>query len=153
MQNSLFSRLRCFVAEDSEGGSLVEMAVMLPLIMLIMTGIFSFSTALYQKLQLAEAVSSIGHYLATARGDADPCATAISSLKNAAPGLDSTKMTVTLTQNSTDLPTSCPTTPTSSTLSAGSMITVKAYYPTGLALYGSNYASINLGSQISEVVQ
>jgi Flp pilus assembly protein TadG len=153
MQNSLFSRLRCSVAEDSEGGALVEMAVTLPLVMLIMTGIFSFSTVLYQKLQLAEAVSNAGHYLATARGDTDPCATAIAAVKSSVPGLAAKNITVTLTQNGTALATSCPTTSTSSTLVEGSNVTVLASYPTGLALYGSGYSSIDLGSQISEVVQ
>jgi Flp pilus assembly protein TadG len=153
MQYSLFSRLRRFVAGNSEGGALVEMAVTLPLVMLIMTGIFSFSSVLYQKLQLAEAVSNAGHYLATARGDTDPCATAISAVKNSAPGLVTKNITVTLTQSGTALGTSCPTTSTSSTLVAGSNVTVQASYPSGLALYGSSYANINLGSQISEVVQ
>jgi Flp pilus assembly protein TadG len=153
MQYSLFSRVRCFVAEDSEGGALVEMAVTLPLVMLIMTGIFSFSSVLYQKLQLAEAVSNSGHYLATARGDTDPCATAITAVTSGAPALKSNNITITLTQNGSALPTSCPTTSTSSTLVQGSTVLVRASYPTGLALYGSSYASINLGSQISEVVQ
>ena len=60
MMKSVISRVRRFLHSDSEGGALVEMAVTLPLIMLIMTGIFSFSMALYQKLQLAEAVAAAG---------------------------------------------------------------------------------------------
>jgi len=48
------------------------MAVTLPIVMAVMTGIFSFSIALYQKLQLAEAVSNAGHMLVTDGGDNGP---------------------------------------------------------------------------------
>ena len=61
-------RVRTFLRSREEGGALVEMAVTLPIVMVIMTGVFSFSIALYQKLQLAEAVSVGGRQLAVARG-------------------------------------------------------------------------------------
>lgn len=153
MKTSLVSRVRRFFGSDSEGNALVEMAVTLPLVMLIMTGIFSFSFVLYQKLQLAEAVSNAGHYLATARGDSDPCANAIADVYAAAPGLTQANITITLSQAGTTLPTSCPTTPTSSTLQQGSTAVVTATYPTGLTVYGTSYASFSLASQVSEVVQ
>jgi Flp pilus assembly protein TadG len=156
MKNSLVARVRRFVVSDSEGGALVEMAVTVPLVFLIMTGIFSFSTCLYQKIQLAEAVSNAGHYLAVARGDHDPCATATNSILNGSPGLSTSLLTVTLSQNGTTLPASCPgsgTNGASSTLIQGANVQVNATYQTGLAVYGTPYSSINLGSQITEVVQ
>ena len=85
--SSEIARLRGLFGTDSEGGALVEMAVTLPIVMAVMTGIFSFSIALYQKLQLAEAVSNAGHLLATDRGDTDPCTTATNAVYAAAPGL------------------------------------------------------------------
>jgi Flp pilus assembly protein TadG len=153
MKNSLVSRVRAFFKADSEGSALVEMAVTVPLVMLIMTGIVSFSFVLYQKLQLAEAVSNAGHYLATARGDTDPCASAITAIKSGAPGLSPKQLTTTLAQSGTALPTSCPTSSTSSTLVHGSTVEVSATYPTSLSVYGMGYSSFNLVSQISEVVQ
>jgi Flp pilus assembly protein TadG len=153
VKTSLVSRVRGLLSSDSEGGAIVEMAVTLPLVMLILTGIVSFSFVLYQKLQLAEAVSNAGHYLATARGDTDPCANAIAAVQNAAPGLSPSQLTISLTQDGTALPTSCPTTPSSSTLVHGSTASVSATYPTALSVYGSSYSSFNLVSQISEVVQ
>lgn len=72
MKRSVFRAFQRLFHSDSEGGALVEMAVTLPLIMLIMTGIFSFSMALYQKLQLAETVAAAGRQLAVDRGDHDP---------------------------------------------------------------------------------
>lgn len=43
---------------SDRGSALVELAVALPIVMLIMTGIFSFSIALNQKLVLTEAISA-----------------------------------------------------------------------------------------------
>jgi Flp pilus assembly protein TadG len=149
MKHSLVSRIRRFLVADSEGGALVEMAVTLPLVMIIMTGIVSFSFALYQKLQLAEAVSNAGHYLAVARGDTNPCATAISSIYAAAPGLSSGAMNISLTQNGSALPNSC----TGNTLTQYSTVSVLVTYPTSLSVYGMPYSSFNLSQQITEIVQ
>lgn len=154
MKRSIALRMKR-LGSDSEGGALVEMAVTLPLIMLIMTGIFSFSMALYQKLQLAEAVSNAGRYLATARGVDDPCARTINAVYDASPGLshDSKVMTITLTQDGTNLPATCPTTATSETLTQGHNVSILVTYNTNLAVYGSGFSALNLQSQIAEVVQ
>ncbi len=79
--------VRAFFGRDSEGSALVEMALSLPILLAIMTGIFSFSIALYQKLQLAEGVSTAGRVLAVDRGAVDPCLDATNALYAAAPGL------------------------------------------------------------------
>lgn len=149
MRHSLVSRVRRFLVADSEGGALVEMAVTLPLVMIIMTGIFSFSFALYQKLQLAEAVSNAGHYLAVARGDTNPCATAINAVYAGAPALSSGAMNITLIDNGNPLPTSC----NSSTLNQYDTVSVQVTYPTSLSVYGMPYAGFNLSQQITEIVQ
>lgn len=142
---------------DNEGSAIIEMAVSLPLIMLIMTGIFSFSVALYQKLQLAEAVSNAGHYLAVARGDHDPCATATAAVQNAAPGLSTKSLTITIILNgTTETSSSCPgtgTTGANTDLAEGKNAQIKVTYPTALNVYGRSFASFNLQSQVTEVVQ
>ena len=53
----------------------MEVALVTPIILLLMTGMFSVSMVTYEKLQLAEAVSTGARQLAIARGDTDPCAT------------------------------------------------------------------------------
>lgn len=154
MQNSLFSRLRCFVAKDSEGGALVEMAVTLPLVMLIMTGIFSFSLLLFQEIQLTETVSNAGRYLAVARQAPDPCATVYNTINNT-PGLFGTNPTITITQNGTQIPTTCPYNATTGTsyLIQGATANIAVSVSRGLALYGFSYRTLNIGSQVSEIVQ
>jgi Flp pilus assembly protein TadG len=156
MKHSLVSRVRGLLVSDSEGGAIVEIAVTLPLVMLIMTGIFSFSMALYQKVQLAEAVSNTGHYLAVARGDHDPCANAIADVYAGAPGLTANNINITITQAGTTLPASCPgigANGPSTTLVQGDSATVQVTYSTGLGVYGSQFSNFNLTSQISEVIQ
>jgi Flp pilus assembly protein TadG len=158
MKHSLVSRVRSLLLSDSEGGAIIEIAVTLPLVMLIMTGIFSFSLALYQKLQLAEAVSNAGHYLAVARGDHDPCANAVADVIAGAPGLTANSIVVTMSLNGTALPQSCPgtlaTDPSSTFASAqGETVTVGATYVTSLGVYQSQYSTLTLASQISEIVQ
>jgi Flp pilus assembly protein TadG len=98
-KHSVVARVRSFLGSDGEGGALVEMAVTLPVLLLLMTGIFSFSVALYQKLQLAEAVGNAGRTLAVDRGSADPCQDATTAIYAAAPGLTQSSLTLTYTLN------------------------------------------------------
>jgi Flp pilus assembly protein TadG len=146
----------------TEGSALVEMAVTLPLVMLIMTGIFSFSIALYQKLMLAEAVSNAGRVLASDRGDNDPCKTAANALSSAAPGLTPSGITVTFVLDGTTQPgsgpattASCPGTGTTanSYMVAGQTAQIQAKYSCSLGVYNTSFSSCQLGSQITEEVQ
>jgi Flp pilus assembly protein TadG len=152
--NSISRRIRSLKdSKGEEGGALVEMAVTLPLIMLIMTGIFSFSIAIYQKLQLAEAVSNGGHYLAVDRGDTDPCLTVANAIYAAAPGLNQGSLSLTFTING-----GASTGPTCASSSAsmvsGGTAQIQASYPCTLSVYGMNFASnCSLQTQITEVVQ
>jgi Flp pilus assembly protein TadG len=164
MMKSVISRVRRFLHSDSEGGALVEMAVTLPLIMLIMTGIFSFSMALYQKLALAETVAAAGRQLAVDRGDHDPCATITAAIDSGAPGLSQATLNkgivITIGGN-TETPGSCPGPGTSgpnTDLAAGAGAQIQVTYPTTLSVVniwggGSNFGTVSLISQVTEVIQ
>jgi hypothetical protein len=121
--------------------------------MLIMTGIFSFSLLLFQQIQLTETVSNAGRYLAVARAASDPCASVYSAVQSA-PGL-SASPTITITQNGTQIPTTCPynTSTSTSYLIQGATVNVSVVSTSGLAVYGSAFRTFHLGSQISEIVQ
>jgi Flp pilus assembly protein TadG len=73
------------------------MALVAPLMLLILTGIASFSMALYQKLLITEAVSSAGRVLAAEQGQTDPCSDAWAALTRSAPGLSASNITMTIT--------------------------------------------------------
>ena len=71
-----------------EGGTLVETAVTLPILLLIITGIFAFGIALNNYLELTDAVGISARTLAISRGQTtDPCATVVSAFYKAAPTL------------------------------------------------------------------
>lgn len=134
------------------------MGIALPMVLLLMTGIFSFSVALYQKLQLAESVSNAGRILATDRGDSDPCQTATSAIYAAAPGLSKSSISLTYVLGGVNYGanvTSCPGTSGTSNanMAAGGSAKIIATYPCSLQIYGVKYASCNMASQITEVVQ
>jgi Flp pilus assembly protein TadG len=145
--------MKRLLSSDTEGSALVEMAVVLPVTMAIMTGIFSFSLLLFQQIQLTETVSNAGRYLAVARQDSDPCATVYSTIQNA-PGLGANP-TITITQNGTQIPTTCPynTTTGTSYLIQSASVNVSVVSNSSLAVYGLSPTTFHLGSQISEIVQ
>ena len=141
-----------------DGGALVEMAVTLPIVMAVMTGIFSFSIALYQKLQLAEAVSNAGHMLVTDRGDNDPCTTATNAIYAAAPGLTQSNIILTYTLNGNNYGTGTTACAAgagaaNANMVAGKNAEIQATYGCTLGVYGMRYTSCSLASQITEVVQ
>lgn len=155
---SFIARLLEGSGSSTEGGALVEMAVVLPLLMVVMTGIFSFSIALYQKLQLAEAVGNAGRLLAVDRGAVDPCQDATNAIYAAAPGLQQGNLTITYSLDGANYGsgvTSCPG--ASGTANAnmvqGQTATVVATYPTSISIYGASLGSFNLATQVTEVIQ
>lgn len=159
-ERSVIARIRQFFGSDGEGGALVEMAVSLPLLLLILTGIFSFSVALYQKLQLAESVSTAGRTLAVSRGVVDPCQTASNALYAAAPGLTSSGITLKYTLNGvTTNGASCSgggTTPNANMVQ-GQNAQVQAQYSCFLNvlwIWGNSMVGpCTLYAQVTEVVQ
>ena len=160
----LFIRLR---KRSEEGGALVEMALVLPILMLVLTGIFSFGIAMANYMQLTEAVSVGGRALAVSRNQyLDPCAAAVSAIESAAPSLNPARLTFTFVLNggSPITGTSCSSSDYNSG-AAGAITTagnahppgsaqVTVTYPCNLAVYGRNLVpSCNLTAQTTELVQ
>ncbi len=153
-KSRLLIAAKVLIHKGDRGGALVEMAVTLPVIFLIMTGIFSFSIALYQKLELAQAVSVGSRFLATDRGDTDPCASTATKVYAASPSLSQSAMTFTisLTNGSTTTTYSTPTC-SGAVMTTGGSALLKVSYPCTLSVYGANFGSCTLATQVTEVVQ
>lgn len=145
------------------GSALVEMALVMPVMLCLLTGIFSVSVALYQKLQLAEAMSSGGRVLAASRGATDPCATAVAAIDAAAPGLNSSSIGLKITIDGTTYGTNTSTVTCSGSsgaggannpnMPAGSTAVIQATYPCSLSIYNVKGLGCAIGEQIGEVVQ
>lgn len=136
-----------------EGGALVEVALTVPVLLAVMTGIITFGIAYSHQLTLTQAVGSAGQYLAQIRtSTTDPCADTFSALKNAAPGLNASNISMTLTMNgTTKTGTSC--SGSQSSLVQGSPASVYATYPCSLAVYGIKFTgSCSLAAKVTEYV-
>ncbi len=154
---SPLTRIRAFFGSGSEGGALVELAVTLPLVLLLITGIFAFSIALYQKLLLAEAVSDGGRVLAVARGQSDPCQQAAGDVYNGiTPMMSTSNLTLTITLNGSPTVVSGGSTGAACagvTMSPGGSAMITATYTCSLAVYGYTFPGCTLGSQVAEIIQ
>lgn len=143
------------------GGSLVEFALVLPVLMLIITGLFSVSIALNSYSLLTNDVNAGARTLALSRGQttpalaaSDPCAYAIKAANNAAPLLSKSTIAYNITWtpqtgSGGSYTTTCP----GLVMAAGDSIQLKAVYPAPLAIYGWRPVSLNLTAQTSELVQ
>jgi Flp pilus assembly protein TadG len=157
-KQSIVSRTQGLLRSEDEGQAIVETAVTLPLILLIMTGIFSFSIALYQKLMLSEAVGNAGRMLAVDRGSTNPCLDAANAIYAAAPTLKQSNITLTFTLDGTNYGAGVATCPGPSggkntEMVQGQTAVIQATYPTAIGVYGMNVLNSTLGTQITEVIQ
>jgi len=152
-RRSMLQKIRAIFVSDTQGGALVEIAVTLPMVLLLMTGIFSFSIALYQKLQLAEAISNGGRVLAVDRGDTNPCQTTTAAIYAAAPGLTQSNLTISYTLNGVPVGTGVTTCAGTTNMVSGQPAQIVATYPISVGVYGKNWGSFTLSTQITEVVQ
>ena len=83
--------------KGEEGAALVEIAVALPLMLLVLTGAVSFSLAFYNLQQLQNAVTAAGQALgATAGVAANPCAQVVSQVEATLPGWTAANLTYTV---------------------------------------------------------
>lgn len=150
---SFLRRIGSASGSDAQGSALVEMAISLPVILLLMTGIFSFSVALHQKLTLAEAISNGGRVLATERGDTDPCKTTTAAIYAAAPTLSQSNLTISYTLNGVAVGSGVTTCANTQNMVSGQPAQIVATYPTSVSVYGKSFGTLNLSTQITEVVQ
>lgn len=91
-------RLRV-LGNQEDGGPLVEMALILPLLMTILTGSVSFCIALYSYQQLGNVTASAAHQLGASAGGVnggDPCAVVATTVTTALPAWTAAKFTYTV---------------------------------------------------------
>jgi Flp pilus assembly protein TadG len=126
---------------DEHGSILVEIAISLPLLLLMFTGIFDFGIAYYNQLTLSQAVGSGAEYLQQIRtSTTNPCADTLTAIENAAPTLAPGKIALAITMNGTSEPsTGTPTTNLScsgaqSYLTQQTPVSVTASYPCSLPI-------------------
>ena len=152
---SFLERFR-LVKRDERGAAIIEVAFCLPLLMLVMTGIFAFGVAINNYMILTNATAIGGQAIAVSRGTTpgnDPCSTAYTAITGAAPLLSSTSVSLSLVLNGAPYSgTSCAA--AAANMIQGATALVTATYPCSLGVYGRNVVpGCTLTSQIAEMIQ
>lgn len=143
-----------------EGQSMVEIALCLPLLFLVVTGICSFGIAFNNYLLLTEATNVGARLLAVSRGQTtDPCAVTASAISTAAPLLKSSSLAYMFVLNGTSYTGSTCSSPNTTSGAAanlvqGATVKVTVTYPCTLRVYtGPVISSCVLTAQTAEMVQ
>lgn len=168
-ERSLLSACRCAAlrsnwlrrcGSDQEGQSLVEFSLVLPVFLLVATGIFVFGIAFANWLVLTDATSLAGRTVAISRGNTlDPCATASSAAAGAAPGLNTSLITYSSVINGTTYPGSTCNSGSTTSGAAGNLVQGGSYlltlsYPCNLKVFGQNLVpSCTIRAAVKELVQ
>jgi Flp pilus assembly protein TadG len=139
----------------NDGNAIVEIALVLPLLMIVMTGIFSFAFAFGNQLLLTQAVGTGAQRLQVIRPTTtDPCADAFTAITSAAPTLNPANINLTITINGGTPQTgnTCKGAVTSLVAAQNLPVTVAATYPCNLSFYGKTFSptSCLLSAQATE---
>lgn len=135
------------------GGSFVEFTLVMPILMLTMTGLVSFGFALHNDLMLTNATNTGAQLLAISRGQTtDPCATAYTSIGGAAPSLKAL-LSLTFVINGATYTATNTCTAGAANMVQGASAQITATYPCTLAVFGMSFPGCKLQTQITEFIQ
>jgi Flp pilus assembly protein TadG len=162
-----FGRLR----RGEAGSTVAETALVLPVLLVVLTGIFSFGIILNQYLVLTNAVNGGARgFAASAPGtdggtsledSGDPCEYAATTIQNSASNLTASNLsyTITYTVAKTSAVTKYTGTGSSSpscsglAMTQGDSVEIQAVYPVTPVMYGWTNKSFSLTAQSTELVQ
>jgi Flp pilus assembly protein TadG len=138
-----------------DGQSLVEFALVVPLLLLVLVGIFKCGIVYNNYIQLTNAVDAGARQFSEERGQSSPCTAAGSAADNVAAGLATASLTLTMTETGGTGTYVYPAgTGTCPTLVAGDPSTVAGSYPCNLTIMGINFdPSCTLSASATEIVQ
>jgi len=143
----------------SEGSALIEFALIAPLMLALLTGMFGLGFALAIYLQLNNAVDVGARTVAVIRATnsdgttPDPCAAAVTAISNAAPSLNSTKISYSFTLNGTPYPNVTTCTGGEANIVTGKVAQITATYPYTLMLFGWKPTPMTFSAQTTELMQ
>jgi len=150
---------RVFRLCDQDGGSLVEFAIIAPLLLCLLTGIFGLGFALCFYLQLNNAVDIGARTVAVVRATnsdgttPDPCAAAYTAITNAAPTLNKSQIKLSFNLNGTAYTNVTSCSGGSANIIAGKTAQVSATYPYTLMIFGWKPVAMSMSAQTTELLQ
>jgi Flp pilus assembly protein TadG len=144
---------------NESGQAAIELAVCLPVLLLLVTGLGAYGLLFTKYLMLTDAVNEGARQLAVSRGQTtDPCSVVYYSVTNAAPTLTATNMTFQVVLNGASYSgSSCSSSSTYSgaagNLTLGTPAKVTVTYPCTYALYGMGTKACSLVASTTELMQ
>lgn len=164
MWMSAIAKARAF-SHPSEGGALVEFALVLPMMMALITGMFSFGMVLNNYMVLTTSTGNGSRALALSRGQtspalaaSDPCAYAVQVAETSGPSLNPKGLTFNFawtTTNSAGVTTTTNYTNSCAGLSLnqGDTVQVSSSYGVNIFLYGWKPGALNMVASASDLVE
>jgi len=122
---------------NAKGQTMAEFAIVLPVLCLVLFGIFQFGILFNNYVTLTDAVRAGARTAAVSRSDADPTGAATAAVRSSGADLDQSQLNVTVT----------------SSWNAGTDVTVTATYPYSISLLGLVVTSGTLISKTTERVE
>jgi len=152
---SIGRRLCAFLHSGDDGQAVVEIALMLPAVLVLLSGIFSAGLFLSNQQALTQAVGIGGNVLAADRMNStnDPCLDVYTAITTAAPQLTPSRITLTVTMNGTAVTAKTCSGDGTADLVEGTSASVAATYPCPLAVIGvSVVPGLNCTAKVTEMV-
>lgn len=152
-------RDRLALLARQDGGSLAEFAIIAPLMLCLLTGIFGLGFALCFYLQLNNAVDIGARTVAVIRASnsdgttPDPCAAAYTAITNAAPNLNKSQIKLSFNLNGTAYSNVTSCSGGSANIIAGKTAQVTATYPYTVMIFGWQPMPLNMSAQTTELLQ
>jgi Flp pilus assembly protein TadG len=147
---SRYNRTSSPLLAREDGGALVEFALVMPMFLTMVTGMFAFGITMNNYIEITDAVSIGARAFVAGAGVAsgDQCAYAVSTVQAAAANLNSSQLTVNVSINGASAVTTCAgTTPTQFVPAK-----VTATYPCSLLIFTGKMAC-TLTASTTEIVQ
>lgn len=139
-------------AGSKRGSTVIEFTLVMPILLLTMTGMLAFGFALNNELVLTNAVNTGAQLLAFSRGQTtDPCATAYTAITSAAPSLK-TSLSLTFVINGSTYAATNTCAAAAANMVQGASAQVTGTYPCVLYVFSENF-SCHLGAQTTEFIQ
>jgi Flp pilus assembly protein TadG len=123
--------------QGESGQATLELALVLPLLLIVVTGCIQLGLVLHSYMNLTDAVRTGGRTAAISRTAVDPTAAAEAALRKAAGGLRAADVAVQVT----------------STWQPGADVTVTATYPYTISIFGIPVRSGSLTSSTTQRVE
>jgi Flp pilus assembly protein TadG len=139
---------------NERGQSMVEFALVVPILLMLVTAIVCFGIIMQNSLTLTNGVNVGALQLAMSRGQTtDPCATAAAAIESAAPNLTPTNLSFTFVINGNTY-TSSSCTAGAANMTQGGSLSVSVSYPCSFTMiYGATFPSCKLSTQTAELIQ